>query len=299
MCIYVCFYVEPISRSKDYVQSLIKIGSVICLYAPVLQSVPEMEGIYATGGILYPGDTLGGVHVPYIYSHARRSYRRRFRSLLLSPLSVEPHYFPLFADYMYTESSLCEGLMDTSPPTPFGCLLSPNSEERVTFRTFDLQCLFFFFPCTETNVPYMEYKPCTQCNWQTIPSHTCSSFGVIIFSETSTLHMNAQTVAYCNANEAGGFLKTCQNGCEKLPLSPASSISTQLLTTMYHRCDPGSGNVKTVTYNGAQLFRASMLWGRILTACPTTTLTGILVVSSRREYTKTNYRRTCFRQTSS
>ena len=26
-------------------------GSVVCLYTPVSQSVPEMEGIYATGGI--------------------------------------------------------------------------------------------------------------------------------------------------------------------------------------------------------------------------------------------------------
>ena len=43
-------YVEPVSRSKDYVWSRIKIGSVICLYTPVSLSVPEMEGIYATGG---------------------------------------------------------------------------------------------------------------------------------------------------------------------------------------------------------------------------------------------------------
>ena len=32
----------------------------------------------------------------YIYSHARWSYRRRFRSLLLRPLSVERYNFPLF-----------------------------------------------------------------------------------------------------------------------------------------------------------------------------------------------------------
>ena len=46
-------YVEPVSRSKDYVRSRIKIGSVVCLHTPVLPSVPEMEGIYATGGILF------------------------------------------------------------------------------------------------------------------------------------------------------------------------------------------------------------------------------------------------------
>ena len=36
--------------------------------------------------------------IPCIYSHARWSYRRRFRSLLLCPLSVECYYFPLFGD---------------------------------------------------------------------------------------------------------------------------------------------------------------------------------------------------------
>ena len=32
-----------------------------------------------------------------IYPHARWSYRRRIRSLLLCPLAVERYYFPLFA----------------------------------------------------------------------------------------------------------------------------------------------------------------------------------------------------------
>ena len=44
------------------------------------------------------GCTFDGVDVPYIYSHARCSYRRRFRFLLLCPLSVERYYFPLFVD---------------------------------------------------------------------------------------------------------------------------------------------------------------------------------------------------------
>ena len=96
MCVCVCLYIEPVSWSKDYVRSWIKIGSVVCLYTPVSPSVFDMEGVHATGGILFWDCTFGGVYVPCIYSHARWSYRRRFRSLLLCPLSVERYYFPLF-----------------------------------------------------------------------------------------------------------------------------------------------------------------------------------------------------------
>ena len=53
MCVCMCLYVEPVSRSKDYVRFRIKVGSVVCLCAPVSPNVPEMEGIYATGGILF------------------------------------------------------------------------------------------------------------------------------------------------------------------------------------------------------------------------------------------------------
>ena len=42
-------HVEPVSRSKDYVQPRIKIGSVVCLYTLVSPSVPEMEGIMPLG----------------------------------------------------------------------------------------------------------------------------------------------------------------------------------------------------------------------------------------------------------
>ena len=45
------------------------------------------------------GCTVGGDYVPGIYSHARWSYRRRFRSLMLCPLSVERYYIPLFVDF--------------------------------------------------------------------------------------------------------------------------------------------------------------------------------------------------------
>ena len=40
----------PVSRSKDYVRSGIKIGSVLCLCTHVSPSVPEMQGMYASGG---------------------------------------------------------------------------------------------------------------------------------------------------------------------------------------------------------------------------------------------------------
>ena len=57
-----------------------------------------MEGIYATRGILCWGCTFGGVYIHWIYSHAEWSYRRRFRFLLLCPLSVERYYFSWFVD---------------------------------------------------------------------------------------------------------------------------------------------------------------------------------------------------------
>ena len=97
-CLCVCLYVEPVARSKDYVRSRLKIRSVVCLYTPVSPSVPEMEGNIPLGGILFWGCIFGGVYIPSIYSHARWSYRRRFRSLLSRPLSVERYYFPLFVD---------------------------------------------------------------------------------------------------------------------------------------------------------------------------------------------------------
>ena len=51
MCVCACLYVEPVWKSKDYVWSRIKIGSVICLNTPVSPSVPEMKwNLYATGG---------------------------------------------------------------------------------------------------------------------------------------------------------------------------------------------------------------------------------------------------------
>ena len=74
---------------------------MVCLYTPVSPSVPEMEGIYATGGILFWGWTFGRLYIPCICSHARWSYRGRFRSLLLCPLSFERCYFPLLIQNLY------------------------------------------------------------------------------------------------------------------------------------------------------------------------------------------------------
>ena len=81
----------------------IKISSIVCLCALVSPNVPEMEGTYATGGILFfffffeDVPLVEFIHLVF-YSHARWSYRRRFRSLLLCPLSVERYYFPMFVD---------------------------------------------------------------------------------------------------------------------------------------------------------------------------------------------------------
>ena len=44
--------------------------------------------------------------IPCIYSHARWSSRRQFRSLLLCPSSVQRYYFPLFVDFGKTSSLL-------------------------------------------------------------------------------------------------------------------------------------------------------------------------------------------------
>ena len=63
-----------------------------------------------------PQSTLGGVYIPCIYSHARWSYRKRLRSLLLCPLSVELYYFPLFVVcYCATVVvSMARGLLSTA-----------------------------------------------------------------------------------------------------------------------------------------------------------------------------------------
>ena len=50
MCVCVCLYVEPVSRSKDCSVSNINWFCRMPVHTPVSPSVPEMEGIYATGG---------------------------------------------------------------------------------------------------------------------------------------------------------------------------------------------------------------------------------------------------------
>ena len=53
--VYMCLHVEQVLRSKDYVCSGIKNGSVVCQYTPVSPSVLGMEVIYMPlgGGILF------------------------------------------------------------------------------------------------------------------------------------------------------------------------------------------------------------------------------------------------------
>ena len=47
---YVCvFNVKPVLRSKHCVQFLMKFGFFVCLYIPVLPSVPEIKGMYGAG----------------------------------------------------------------------------------------------------------------------------------------------------------------------------------------------------------------------------------------------------------
>ena len=63
MCVCVCLYVEPVSRSKDYVRSRREIGSVVCLYTLVSSSVPEMEGYMPLGYLCFEDVPL----VDFIY----------------------------------------------------------------------------------------------------------------------------------------------------------------------------------------------------------------------------------------
>ena len=51
-------------------------GSVARLYTPESLSVPEMEGIYATGGIPFEDVPLMEFIYLVFYSHARWSYHR-------------------------------------------------------------------------------------------------------------------------------------------------------------------------------------------------------------------------------
>ena len=80
-------------------RSQIKIGCVVCLYTAVSLSVPEMEGIYATGGILFEDVPL----VEFIYLVFTRTTGGVAVGdsglFCLSPLSVERYYFPLFVNF--------------------------------------------------------------------------------------------------------------------------------------------------------------------------------------------------------
>ena len=50
MYVHVCFYVEPVSRSKDNLQSWIKSGFVLWLYTYVVECARDAEIIRHYGG---------------------------------------------------------------------------------------------------------------------------------------------------------------------------------------------------------------------------------------------------------
>ena len=118
-----CFYI--LSQFCD-VWSQIKIGSVRWLDIPVLPSVPKMEYNMPLGAIFFSrGCTFVGIYVCYVHhSHARLSYHRWFRSLLLCPSFVKYCYFPFFVDSdcgMYS-GEIISGFYNQAKPIPLVCL---------------------------------------------------------------------------------------------------------------------------------------------------------------------------------
>ena len=109
MCVYVCLFIEPVSRSKDDVRSCIKTGSVVSLCnTPVSPSVRGMEGIiYAIREHRFLRVSPWWSLCTLYSSHARWSYRRRLGFLLLLACvqchmwrqMFERNYFPLFVDF--------------------------------------------------------------------------------------------------------------------------------------------------------------------------------------------------------
>ena len=96
-CVYVCVYMLSQFRDLRSMSGLEKqkVLSYACTH--LCRRVCLKWRVYMPlGGILFWGWTFGGVYIPCIYSHARWSYLRRFRSLLLCPLSFARYYFPLF-----------------------------------------------------------------------------------------------------------------------------------------------------------------------------------------------------------
>ena len=81
---FICFYAEPVLRSKDYMSSLEykKIGCVLCLYTTVSLGMPEMESIKLVSFL----EDVPLVEFMYLYYwHAgwgSESYCRWLRSLL-------------------------------------------------------------------------------------------------------------------------------------------------------------------------------------------------------------------------
>ena len=86
-------------RSNDFVWSWIKMGSVWCLYTPVSPSVPEMEGVYATGGASFWGDGPQAEFMYLVFScMPGESYHRQLGSLTfcLCVMAFKLWWTPLF-----------------------------------------------------------------------------------------------------------------------------------------------------------------------------------------------------------
>ena len=83
MCVFVYLCVEPVSRSKDYAWSWIKIGSILCLCKPVTECAWNV-GYICHWGASFSED---GPLVEFMYLVFTRmpseSYHRQLRSLLL------------------------------------------------------------------------------------------------------------------------------------------------------------------------------------------------------------------------
>ena len=96
--VYMCQYIlQPFQYSLHSAIQTFLLSVLFCFFSP--------SNRYSQGQPQAEINILSGVYVPCIYSHVRWSYCRRFRSLLLCPLSVERYYFPLIVDCIQQSSS--------------------------------------------------------------------------------------------------------------------------------------------------------------------------------------------------
>ena len=116
-----------------------------CTFTPLWKKIHLWWSLY-----LWKRVTFGGVFIPCIYSHARWSYRRRFRSLRLCPLSVERYYFPLFGDtsrhsLTYESETKWHGVWMTAKLWTTSLL--GHTSFTCPYTIQNQKCLFFFKAC--------------------------------------------------------------------------------------------------------------------------------------------------------